>query len=117
MNTRAQKTNLEWVKYHTCTITSSKFKLVGKSRKWSHSVLTAVFSNRNLDHIPAIKLGQQMECIARDAYCEVMTEAGRPVLVKDCGIVLHTSHWYLGDSPDSLVYDVSASHPYGLVKI
>ena len=79
--------------------------------------MTAVFSNRNLDHIPAIKHGQQMECIARDAYCELMTEARMPALVKDCGISLHTSYRYLGASPDGLVYDASASHPYGLVEI
>ena len=117
-STRGQRHNAEWVQLHTTTITSSNFKRVVTSKKWSDALVKSLFSPTNLDHIPAIKHGKLHEDIARDAYCTFMSDtAQQPVEFQECGLVLHTRFCLLGASPDGLVFDLSSASPYGLLEI
>ena len=55
--TRGQRNDPTWLKYHTTTVTSSSFKKVAKAKKWTDSLLNDLFSVSDLGRVPAIKHG------------------------------------------------------------
>ena len=115
--TRGQASNSEWQDLHTYTITASKFKKVCRDKKCTSAFLKGVFEKTDLDAVPAIRHGREMEPQAVQAYKKEKREAGNPVEVRGCGGVLQTQFQYIGASPDGLVFDETASPRYGLLEV
>ena len=115
--TRGQRNDPTWLKYHTTTVTSSSFKKVAIAKKWTDSLLNDLFSVSDLGRVPAIRHGIEYEEIARKAYSQKMASDGRRVYVQPAGLVLHTRFQFIGASPDGIVFDESASPRFGLLEV
>ncbi|XP_078681473.1 uncharacterized protein LOC144916267 [Branchiostoma floridae x Branchiostoma belcheri] len=124
--TKSQSSNPTWKQQRVGRITASmarpvmvmadKFKA---GSTVSRSVLDALLGKTSApSDIPAIKYGNRMEPIARQAYIAAMKSKGHKELtVEETGLVVMKDHIYIGASPDGLVECKCCDPPNGLLEI
>eukprot|EP00117_Sycon_ciliatum_P002283 scpid62346/ scgid1957/ len=115
--TIGQSSNKEWMDRHMYTLTASNFRRIVHCKTGQEKLLTSLFNQRSLSHIPAIRHGKQHERDAVTKYQSVKSAGGQPVSVRDCGLAVDPMYQYIGASPDAMVFDRSAHPVYGLLEV
>ena len=117
--TTGQAASKEWKDLHQFTITSSNFRRISQcsSDNARENLLKSLFDGKDLSDVASLKHGKDHEAIALSQYVQGMSEQGKSLAVRSCGLVLDTSHRYLGASPDAIVFDLTSCPRYGLVEI
>ena len=114
--TIGQSASRLWQKLHTFIITSSKFLRVISAKQASPALMSSLFQQKSLAHIPSIQHGHTYEAVAVREYVAVKKAESEPVVVKQCGLCLDTDFSFLGASPDRLVFDINRKE-HGLVEV
>ena len=114
-----QADNELWMVERRKRITASKVGSISKMRQTtmrSKKVEVIVYSNFGGN--VATRYGLDKEETTRHQYKTYMTQNGHLNLsIEVCGIFVSLENPWLAASPDGLVYDRDAAHPYGLLEI
>ncbi|KAL2088077.1 hypothetical protein ACEWY4_016905 [Coilia grayii] len=112
ISTRAQSKDHDWHMLPQTRMTSSRFREVCHVRGHSSGESLAQRMIRGTRQTGSMRRGSEMEFQATKEYVQCNNVNYAP-----CGLVLHPVAPWLGASPDSLVYDPTATPCYGLVEI
>ncbi|KAJ8248109.1 hypothetical protein GJAV_G00238400 [Gymnothorax javanicus] len=110
--TREQSNTMEWHHVRRPRITSSRFREICHVRGQSSAENLAQRIYKGVDQTAAMKRGLALEPAAIQEYCRVKNTNYWP-----CGFVIHADAFWLGTSPDGLVFDPTASPPFGLLEV
>ena len=115
--TRGQRVNPLWYKYHTFTITAFSFKKVCRRKTYNQAFFTDLFSAKNLDYVPTTNHEIEHEEEVVKDYFDHSLQTDKTLTFGECGLCLHPHFSFLGASPDSVVFDETSSPPIGLVEV
>ena len=113
-NTRSQSSCSAWHQERAFRITASRFgEVVSRKAPVNEKFLHSLFSSPRVE-TQAMKYGLDMEPMVVKEFKEL---AGSQVEVVKCGLLVHPDIYWMGCSPDGIVYDTSENPSVGSLEI
>ena len=113
-NTRSQSSCSAWHQERAFRITASRFgEVVSRKAPVNDKFLHSLFSSPRVK-TQAMKYGLDMEPMVVKEFKEL---AGPQVEVFNCGLLVHPDIYWMGCSPDGIVYDTSDNPSVGILEI
>ena len=121
-NTRKQASCKKWVSAPESRITASQVHRISIRKRQFGSLADQFVTNEAKEKPDLVKKklkhGTHFEPVARDKYMEILKfQESRPIRVREIGLVVNPVLFWLGCSPDGLVFDGSISLPFGCLEI
>ena len=121
-NTKKQASCKEWFSARESRITASQVHRISIRKRQFGSLADQFVTNEAKEKPDLVKKklkhGAHFEPVARDKYMEILKfQESRPIRVREIGLVVNPVLFWLGCSPDGLVFDGSISLPFGCLEI
>lgn len=113
-NTRSQSTCSAWYQERSFRITASRFgEVVSRKAPINDRFLHSLFSSTKVQ-TDAMKYGLDMETTVVKDFKEL---SGPQVKVFKCGLLIHPDIYWMGCSPDGVIYDPNENPSVGILEI